>query len=807
VGVIPYRRTGLADPGRAWDGDAERARAEVSDLRVMCAWVKEPGDTKDDYKLPHHTAQGHLCVLAGVRSALHLLGATHLPEGDRGGVEAHLRRHLRDFGVDDESEERQQQHAGAVGPMHKAQGAVAPMRVKLQGGVERRASARVYEVVVMTPGDGNGLVYPSLVLDAGAPLFEGASVFVDHSQLGELFSMTGGRSLRNVLGVLEGSYFDGGGVKGVLRVYPGPDAEWFTAMVDQHLIDVAEGRGSPRIGLSAVLDVLTRGGEVVSIEKVVSVDAVFDPARGGQFIRALNQRREGGMPPESGLDGNVGHGAPVASGQLGLPESERPNAGQEAPLAGGSSGQGGAGSEAAVSAQQSSSQQPPAQQPADAAPVAATAAAAVALSEQVLDLRLASLSLPDPIKALLRSRFGGYVYRPADLQGEIEALQSAWAASIAAHGAQVQGVGPRPAVSGVVSELDRLQAAMDQLCGLRPASEALQGMPRVSGIRELYLMLSGDYDFRGEFNRERVGLANVTTSTMTSLVKNAFNKVILDYFNNVDRWWKAIVSQEMFGSMQDVTLITLGGFADLDTVAEGAAYTEKSWSDSEEVVSFVKKGNYVGITLEMMDKDETRGFRAIPRKLAIAGYRTLSAAISALFTDNSGIGPYWPSSQSTYYVFDAQYSNLGSSALTPAAWDAVIQAMYKQTEATSAERMGIRPAFLVVPIELEKTALTIMDSMREPGTADNDANVRRGSARVVVCPEWTDTGDWAAVADPRVWPGITVGFRFGAVPEVFVADAEVVGSMFTNDEMRVKVRYIFAVGVGDNRPLYKQNPS
>lgn len=131
--------------------------------------------------------------------------------------------------------------------------------------------------------------------------------------------------------------------------------------------------------------------------------------------------------------------------------------------------------------------------------------------------------------------------------------------------------------------------------------------------------------------------------------------------------------------------------------------------------------------------------------------------------------------------------------------------MYKQAEATSGERMGIRPSYLVVPIELEKTALTVMDSIGEPGTADNDANVRRGSSRVVVCPEMTDTNDWLAVADPRVWPAITVGFRFGAVPEIFVADQEVIGSMFTNDEMRVKVRYIVAVGVGDNRTLYKQN--
>ena len=427
----------------------------------------------------------------------------------------------------------------------------------------------------------------------------------------------------------------------------------------------------------------------------------------------------------------------------------------------------------------------------------------VALSGTVLDARLARSNLPDAMRRLVGERFGGRIFDVRELDGEIEALQHAWAESVAGSGSRVTGVGAR--VSNVVNEVDRMQAVMDQLCGLRPKSELLQGVKPVSGIRELYLMLTGDYDFRGGFDAGRVALANVTTSTMTSLVKNAFNKVVLDYFNSVDRWWEPIISQENFASMQDLTLITLGGFADLDTVAEGAAYTEKSWSDSEEVVSFVKKGNYVGVTLEMMDKDETRSFRAIPRKLAIGGYRALSGAIANLWTANSGVGAYWPSSQSTYRLFDANYSNLGTTALSPSAWDAVIQAMYKQTEATSAERMGIRPAYLVVPIELEKTAYTIMESIGEPGTADNDINVRRQSSRVVVCPEMTDANDWMAVADPRVWPAITVGFRFGNVPELFIADQETVGSMFTNDEMRIKVRYIFAVGVGDYRPLYKSN--
>jgi len=412
--------------------------------------------------------------------------------------------------------------------------------------------------------------------------------------------------------------------------------------------------------------------------------------------------------------------------------------------------------------------------------------------------------LPDPLKGMIRSEWAGRVAVPSMVDERIEAMQAAWAASVAQQGGGMSGVGAARVEVGL-SEVDRLQAALDRLCGLKPASEAMAAVPRLSGIRELYLTLTGDHDFRGVFDSSRVALANVTTATMTSLVKNAFNKVIMDYYNTVERWWEPVVAQEDFATTKDLTLVTVGGFTDLPTVAEGAAYTEASWEDTEEVVSFVKKGQYIGVTLEMMDRDETQKFRAIPRKLAMAGYRALSAAIATLWTANAGVGAYWPATQSTYRLFNSTYGNLGTSALSASSWDACIQAMYKMAEAGSSERLGIRPAYLVVPIELEKTALTIMDSAGEPGTGDNDVNVRRASSRVVVCPEMTDVNDWLAVADPRVYPAIMVGFRFGSTPEVFVAGEETVGSMFTNDEMRVKARYFFAVGVGDYRPLYKAN--
>ncbi|MBC7262177.1 MAG: hypothetical protein H5T63_09195, partial [Chloroflexi bacterium] len=306
MAVIPYRKTELADPDTEWDGEAERKAAEIEDLKVMCAWYAEPGDMKDDYKLPHHRARDHACVLAGVQSALHLLNATDMPEADRPAVRAHLEEHLREFALTPGPSSRGRgEMALTPGPSSRGRGemALTPApspagrgeMVVLQGEVSGRAAGyRRYEVTAITAGNGNGLTYSEAVLRAACPLFEGVSVFVDHAQLPEMWSQTGGRSLRNVLGVLEHVYFSEvhRGICGELRIYPGVDAAWFCAMVDQYLADKASGLAVPRIGLSAVVDVRTKGREVVSIERVISVDAVFDPARGGEFIRAINQRVE-----------------------------------------------------------------------------------------------------------------------------------------------------------------------------------------------------------------------------------------------------------------------------------------------------------------------------------------------------------------------------------------------------------------------------------------------------------------------------------------------------------------------------------
>jgi hypothetical protein len=409
---------------------------------------------------------------------------------------------------------------------------------------------------------------------------------------------------------------------------------------------------------------------------------------------------------------------------------------------------------------------------------------------------------------------------PDDLNTTI-AAERAYLASLQSD--QVIQIGSQPPrgsqVTGMMDSLDRVTLALDALInGTRPE----RNVQPLTGIRELYHLLSGDYEMTGLYQPERINFANVTSSTMANLVANVLNKRVMNEFAEYPRWWEPIVIAEDFNTLQQVKWITLGGVGELPTVAEGATYTELTWDDAAETATFTKKGGYLGITLETIDKDDTSRVRAAPRALAQAAWLTLSKAISYIFTQSSGVGPTMSDSLA---LFHSTHANLGTTALSITTFNAARLAMRKQTELNSSERLGAltAPKFLLVPPDLEVTALQVLASegdylyalsngVQGPINVNADGSDRQtrlnlARQRVIVVDLWTDTNDWAAVCDPRMYPTIGLAFRYGRIPEIFSVASPNAGLMFTNDTMPVKVRFFFATGPIDYRGLYKANVS
>jgi len=432
------------------------------------------------------------------------------------------------------------------------------------------------------------------------------------------------------------------------------------------------------------------------------------------------------------------------------------------------------------------------------------------LRRQAMEAALAASGLPEPARQAVRQQVTDET-TPAMLDEVIDAQRALIAALQAG---VVNGMTPSDGgrIGGMTTGLDKVGSALEALItGKQPPA----GVRPLSGIREAYVLLSGDYEMRGMFVQENVGLANVNSTTMAGMVANALNKVVVNQFQQYPRWWEPMTFAEDFANLQTVRFITLGGVGELPTVAEGAAYTELTWDDQTETSAWLKKGGYLGLTLEAMDKDDTRRLQNAPRALAQAAYLTIAKAIAGIFTVNSGVGPTMSDSKA---LFHTDHGNLATTALDTTSWPATKVAMRKQTEVNSGERLGglVVPKFLLVPPDLENTALTVLASENLPGTANNDVNpesegdtheARMAAARrrIVVVDLWTDTNNWAAVADPMLYPSIGVGYRYGRTPEIFSVADRNSGLMFSNDVMPIKVRFFFAAGPTDWRGMYKHN--
>ena len=343
--------------------------------------------------------------------------------------------------------------------------------------------------------------------------------------------------------------------------------------------------------------------------------------------------------------------------------------------------------------------------------------------------------------------------------------------------------------------------------------------PRMSSL--LYDFFGGDPLLSGR------AMEAATTSTLSTAVKNTVNIMTANEYSQRERWFDPIVKVEEVDTIDDSTLARVYGVNALSTVSEGAAYTELAIADAEETASFVKRGNYIGITLETLMRDKIQFVRRIPKVLADTWYNTQSDLVSAVFTTNSAAGPQLADGgalfNATAIGTPGGHVNLLTTALSHAQFSVVRTAMSKQTDQAlgAGRKLLLRPKYLLVPTDLEVTALDIRNSELVPG-ADFDAAAAGAQTanhfyrgfEVIVVPTWTDVTDWALVADPNVAPAIWLIYPRGQrTPQIFSADGENTGAMFTNDELRFKVRlmtYRFSstydcAPVSDFRPLHKSN--
>lgn len=670
---------------------------------------------------------------------------------------------------------------------------MGPARYSVENGVETRE----YQAVLVAAGrirnaDGSPGRYEVTAdairsaVDSG--MFEARAAFVDHA--GAMSSP----SLRDMFGVWHSTYYDEArqAAVGTLRVFQTETTRPVVQLLDGIMAQPDEMR--PDVGVSIVFYPVTekagadRPTRVVSLRSVESADVVFLPAvEKSRILAALAAEDVEDELVDENDEAQPADTAETVSVITDLDEEMTDM------------------SEIKIE---------------QGAPVEASAEKGNEWLNALQNAGAKALIQASGLPAVVQERLGKQQYgSPVDVETAIAEARAELAALQEGSVVQIGGRAPRGGHNISVGDpMDEARNHINWFFGSTDKAEASAPPINMRRFDQLYVALTGDVEFRGIFDQARVMFNGATTATLPNLAADALNKVILEQMIRMDqyRWFERIVNVvPNDGTLNDMKYITMGGITNLPTVAEGGAYTELGVLDTKETSSFVKRGGYVGITREIIKNSNVMQLQAIPRGLANAALRTRSAAVSNIFTANSGVGPTL--AQDNKALFHNDHKNLATTAFgtDATAWRAARLECYKHTELNSGAKLAIYPRFLLIPEDLHDAALVVLGYGEGMPTVYTPEAVDRGmyDSRVVpiTVPDWTDATDWAYIVDPAMFPVIHMSYSQAPgggshpAPEVFAVTGETSGLMFTNDTLPIKVRDEFTVGVNGPRGIGKRN--
>lgn len=621
----------------------------------------------------------------------------------------------------------------------------------------------------------NGVDYPSAVLRECAPLFNGVRVYA----VSDIEHINGGDAKRDaakIVGRLSNSRFVesalGGEVLADLTVIESTGwADRFREAIDSGIPDTY----GFSIDATGEWKKAGRYREAKAIRKVTSVDVVAEPGAGGQLIRLVEAVQHN---PRSNSESLMDR-----EQMLALLKKINPQ--RAAALASATDDQVAGAFREAVESQ-----------------ATGNGAGNADLAEQIRMVEARSIAratiaasgLPAPAVERLQADFAGRGrFAEADVTAAIDAERTYLSRFVET---PITGLGQGSIQSGQ----DRADKVKQQLDDLFDPSK------RPGSFREAYIDITGDRGVSGMLahcNRTRLAEAlggsrfaeAISASTFGEVLGDSITRAMVREYSQSDMWddWRDLVDTVPVSDFRTQRRARVGGYGNLPAVAENGAYAAlTSPADEEATYAASKRGGVETISLEAIANDDVGVIRRLPVKLAQAAKQTLYRFVLDFLATNAAI-------YDTVALAHATHNNLGATALSAATFAAARLAMLQQAEAGSSERIGLVARHLYVPTNLEETAFDLFVR-----TTNNDETfVQSRKPKVHVVPYWTDANNWWVTADKSSVPLIELGFYGGREePELFIQDSPTQGSLFSNDQIKYKIRHIYSGAVLDFRGIY-----
>lgn len=290
------------------------------------------------------------------------------------------------------------------------------------------------------------------------------------------------------------------------------------------------------------------------------------------------------------------------------------------------------------------------------------------------------------------------------------------------------------------------------------------------------------------FSHGSSDFANLLAGGLTRRLQKAYQGAPSTY-----ELWCNIVEVADF---REQSVIRMSEGQDLDLIAEGAPYPEKTFSEVKESYTLQKYGKLFVVTWEAIINDDLRFFDRLADLHGYRARRKPNALAYAILTANAALG-----ADSTALFHAANHFNLGSAALAYDSLSAGRTAIRKQKGADGIE-LNLNPTFLIVPPDLETTADELTNSITKPSATWNSTNVMAGKFTPVVesILSASSTTAWYLAASPSQIDTVEVAFLQGYREPVLEEE-----DGFDVDGRKYKVMIPCVAKAIDYRGLYKGN--
>jgi hypothetical protein len=240
--------------------------------------------------------------------------------------------------------------------------------------------------------------------------------------------------------------------------------------------------------------------------------------------------------------------------------------------------------------------------------------------------------------------------------------------------------------------------------------------------------------------------------------------------------------------------LQLGEAPTLEKVGEHGEFKSGTMAEAEETYAVETFGRIIGISRQALVNDDLGAFTDLSRRFGQAAAEFEAQQLVDLLTRNSGAGPAMSDGHNLFDTSNHGNAAGSGAALSQTTLSAARLAMRKQT-GLSGKPINVRPAYLLVPPDLETTAEQVLANIQPNKTSD--VNVFGGALSLVVEARLTDPDRWYVVAEPGEVDGLEYAYLDGAQgPQIESRNG------FEVDGVEIRVREDFGAGFVDWRSWY-----